>query len=123
MYTAPASGNRRIFVGAYDGRFAALDAATGATRWVREMPAAIHGAPTVMAGLVYFSTCGFCGQHGLPLCQARAERDLRTRCADREARLTFPEGQYSPIVADGERVYLTGATRVYGLVERKRSSR
>jgi len=30
----------------------------------------------------------------------------------------FPDGQYSPVVADGERVYLTGKGGVYGLEER-----
>jgi outer membrane protein assembly factor BamB len=123
VYTAPAVWNRRIFVGAYDGTFAALDAATGATRWVREMPAAIHGAPTVMAGLVYFSTCGFCGQHGSRSAKRGPNGTYALEARTGKLVWTFPEGQYSPIVADGERVYLTGATRVYGLVERKRSSR
>ena len=31
---------------------------------------------------------------------------------------TFPDGQYSPVVADRERVYVAGKAGVYGLEER-----
>jgi hypothetical protein len=37
---------------------------------------------------------------------------------------TFPDGKYSPVVADASRLYLVGYTRVYGLDEvRTRTSR
>ena len=73
-------------------------------------PASIHGAPTVMAGLVYLATCGFCGQQRRRATR-RAGRTAPTRSTRAPGKLvwTFPDGQYSPIVADGERVYLTGA--------------
>ena len=32
----------------------------------------------------------------------------------------FPDGQYSPIVADRERVYLVGSEAVFGLVSRRK---
>ena len=35
---------------------------------------------------------------------------------DRQAVWSFPDGKYSPVVAGPERVYLTGYTRLYGLV-------
>ena len=47
---------------------------------------------------------------GVRSAKKRAERHLRPRRAHGEARLAFPDGQYSPIVADAERVYLAGAT-------------
>ncbi len=118
VYTAPAVWDRKIFVGTYDGTFAALDAATGKQVWSRSMPAAVHGAPTVMDGLVYLSTCSYCGQHGARYSKrgpaATYALDART------GRLvwTFPDGTYSPIVADRDRVYLTGKARVYALAER-----
>ena len=87
------------------------------------MPAAVHGAPTVMAGLVYFSTCGFCGQHGSRYAKRGPNGTFALDARTGKLVWTFPDGQYSPVVADEERVYLAGATRVYGLVERKRSSR
>jgi outer membrane protein assembly factor BamB len=118
VYTAPAVWNRTVYVGTYDGLFYGLDAATGDTRWVREMPAAVHGAPTVMAGLVYMSTCGFCGQHGVRSAKKGPNGTYALDARTGKLVWRFPEGQYSPLVADGERVYLTGATRVYGLAER-----
>ena len=31
---------------------------------------------------------------------------------------TFPDGKYTPVVADAERLYLVGYARLYGMVER-----
>jgi outer membrane protein assembly factor BamB len=116
VYTAAAAYRDTIYVGSYDGNVYAFDAATGRRRWRYSSPGSIHGAPTVMGGLVYFSTCGTCGLKG----QRYAKRGPKVTFA-LDARTgkrvwTFPDGHYSPIVADGERVYLTGSTREYGLV-------
>ena len=118
VYTAPAVWNRTVYAGTYDGRFYALDAATGATRWVREMPAAVHGAPTVMDGLVYVSTCGRCGQHGVRSAKRGPFATYALNARTGKLVWTFGDGHDSPLVADEERVYLVGSTRVYGMVER-----
>ena len=118
VYTAPAVWNRTVYAGTYDGRFYALDAATGATRWVREMPAAVHGAPTVMDGLVYVSTCGRCGQHGVRSAKAGPFATYALNARTGKLVWTFGDGHYSPLVADEDRVYLVGSTRIYGMVER-----
>ena len=116
VYTAAAVYRKTVYVGSYDGNVYAFDAATGDLRWRHSSPGSIHGAPTVLGGLVYFSTCGTCGSHG----SRYAKRGPRTTFAldARTGKLvwTFPDGRYSPIVTDGQRVYLTGDTRVYGLV-------
>ena len=65
VYTAAAVWRKTVFVGTWDGTFIALDARTGEPRWRFDAPASITGAPTVLAGLVYFSTCGRCGAGGL----------------------------------------------------------
>jgi outer membrane protein assembly factor BamB len=118
VYTAPAVWQRKVYVGTYDGFFLALDAATGDVVWRHDTRGSIHGAPTVMDGLVYFSTCGTCGQHGA----RHAERGPRATYAldARTGRLvwTFPDGHYSPVVADTKRVYVVGSTRVYALDSR-----
>jgi hypothetical protein len=31
---------------------------------------------------------------------------------------SFPDGKYSPVVADEKRLYLVGYTRLYGMVEK-----
>jgi hypothetical protein len=118
VYTAPAVWKSRVYVGTYDGRFRAFDAATGDPVWTWDAPGAIHGAPTVMAGLVYFATTS----SGLATSKAKRKVKAGTRgifaLDARTGKLVWQQrgiGQYSPIVADSERVYMTGSTRVYGL--------
>jgi len=116
VYTAAAVWRREVIIGTYDGHLIAYNAATGGELWRHEAPAAIHGAPTVLDGLVYFSTCGSCGSHG----SRHAKSGPRgTYAVDaRNGRLVwkFGDGQYSPVVADSERMYLVGRTHVYGFV-------
>ena len=90
-------------MGSYSKRFYALDAGSGDVRWSFDAGGAISGAPTVLDGVVYFSTL--------------EREDVRTRRA-RPGRSsgTFDDGKYSPVVADKERVYLAGYKRLYGLL-------
>ena len=115
VYTAPAVWRRRVYVGTYDGRFYALDAATGDVRWVWSAPGSIHGAPTVMDGLVYFATCGTCGQRGSRYAKRGPRATFALDALTGKLVWRFPDGHYSPLVADRTRVYLAGSTRVYAL--------
>jgi outer membrane protein assembly factor BamB len=113
IYTGAAIWRHRVIVGTYSGEVIAYDAATGDVRWKHEAPSAIHGAPSVVNGLVYFSTCPVCGSHG-----SRSTKQGRagTFAVDaRTGRLVwkFTDGRYSPVVADQHRLYVTGRTRVY----------
>ncbi|HSL65188.1 MAG TPA: PQQ-binding-like beta-propeller repeat protein [Gaiellaceae bacterium] len=121
VYTAAAVWQKTVYVGSYDGNVYAFDAATGDERWRRELPAAIHGAPTILAGRIYFSTCGTCGQRGSRF--AKRGPSLTFALDARTGRVVwrFGDGHYSPVVADATRVYLAGSTSVYALVERKRA--
>jgi outer membrane protein assembly factor BamB len=69
----------------------------------------------VLGDLVYFSTCGSCSSfESNPRARRTFAVDVRTgRLAWR-----FPDGEYSPVIADRERLYLTGFTSLYGLVPR-----
>jgi len=119
VYTAAAAWRQRIYVGTWDGYFSAFNAATGDLLWRHEAEGGISGAPTVMAGLVYYSTFGkFTNSH------QRHVKDGPNRTYALDARTgkpvwQFPDGQYSPIVADRDRVYLVGSEAVFGLVSRK----
>jgi outer membrane protein assembly factor BamB len=111
-YSAAAIAQGRVYVGSYDHRLYALDLATGRVLWTHTSPGPVSGAPTVLGGLVYFSSCGSCSDY-------ESNPDARRTFAidARTGRLVwkFPDGEYSPIVTDGIRVYLTGFTVLYGL--------
>ena len=87
IYGAAAVWNRRVFVGTYDGKFYALDAATGDTDWQIEAPGAVHAAPTVMSGLVYYATCSSCG--------SEAQRSVKQG----------PDGTYAVRASNGRQVW------------------
>jgi outer membrane protein assembly factor BamB len=102
VYASPAVWRRRVLIGSYSGRFLALDAATGDERWRFRANGPISGSATVVNGVVYFATL-----------------KKRTYALDaRTGRLlwSFPDGQYTPVVADRERLYLIGHGVVYGMV-------
>jgi outer membrane protein assembly factor BamB len=123
IYSAAAVWHRTVYVGTYDGKFFAVNAATGDVRWRYDAPGAIHGAPTVMDGLVYFSTCQHCGHNGSRYAKSGPPGTYALDA--RTGRLVWRvrAGTYSPIVADGERVYLTGGGGVSGLLPVGRAGR
>jgi len=105
VYSSPAVWRDRIYAGSYDGSFYCFDAATGDILWKYRANGPISGSPTVVAGRVYFATL-----------------EDRTYALDAKTGgelWTFPDGQYSPVVADAERLYLVGHARIYGLVEQR----
>jgi outer membrane protein assembly factor BamB len=101
VYSSAAVWNKTVFVGSYDRRLYALDAGTGDVRWSFEANQRISGPATVIAGLVYFSTLG----HRTYALDARTGKRV----------WTFPDGRYASVVADPERLYLTGVRKVYAL--------
>lgn len=104
VYSSPAVWERMVFAGSYSGRFYAFDAATGRVIWQFRANGPISGSPTVVDGVVYFATLNE-RTYGL---DARTGRQL----------WTFPDGKYTPVVADAERLYVVGHARVYGMVSR-----
>jgi outer membrane protein assembly factor BamB len=104
VYSSAAVWRERILVGSYSGWFYAFDAATGNVRWRFRANGPISGSPTVLDGIVYFAT----------LKERTYALDARTG----KPVWSFPDGKYSPVVADRHRLYLVGYARVYGLVPR-----
>ncbi len=105
VYSSPAVWRRRVYVGSYSGRFYALDAATGDVRWRFRANGPILGSPTVVNGVVYFATL--------------KERSYALDARTGRVLWTFPDGKYTPVVADTDRLYLVGHARVYGLEEKR----
>ncbi len=116
VYAAAAVWRREVIVGTYDGHLIAYNAATGQELWNHTAPAAIHGAPGVLDGLVYFSTCPNCGSNGSR--SAKSGPSGTYAVSARNGRLVwrFTDGRYSPLVADSERIYIAGRTHVYAFV-------
>jgi len=119
VYSAAAVWNKTVYVGSYDGNVYAFDAATGDLRWRYSAQGSIHGAPTILRGLVYFSTCGTCGQNGSRYAKLGPRGTFALNARTGKLVWTFPDGQYSPAVADQERLYVAGRTRVYALAPRR----
>ena len=116
VYTAAAVWRKTVFVGTWDGNFVALDARTGNVRWRYDAPASITGAPTVLAGLVYFSTCGRCGAGGLRRVKNGPRGTWALNARNGDPVWHFPDGKYSALVADGRRIYISGRNKVYALI-------
>jgi outer membrane protein assembly factor BamB len=102
VYASPAVWDERIFVGSYSGSFYAIDAATGDIRWKFEADGPISGSASVVGDVVYFSTL--------------KGRTYGLAAATGRRIWSFPDGKYSPVVAGPDRLYLTGYTRLYGMV-------
>ena len=120
VYTAAAVWRKAVYVGTWDGVFFALDARTGDVRWRFDAPASITGAPTVLAGLVYFSTCGRCGVGGLRRVKTGPHGTFALNARNGSLVWKFHDGKYSPVVSDGRRLYVTGRTRVYAFITKVR---
>ena len=119
IYGAAAVYERKVFVGTYDGQFYALDAATGDTVWQVEAQGAVHAAPTVMDGLVYYAVCSTCGSEAQRAVASGLDATHALRARDGKRVWRFPAGKYAnPIVADDDRVYLTGRSQQFALAPR-----
>jgi outer membrane protein assembly factor BamB len=104
VYSSPAVWHQLVLIGSYDGTFYALDAATGSLRWRFKSNGRISGSATVVNGIVYFSTL--------------AQRTYALDAASGRLLWTWPDGKYSPVVADSERLYLVGYGRMWGMIHR-----
>ena len=103
VYSSPAVWNKTVYAGSYDDHLYAFDAATGDVRWRFRANGDISGSPTVVDGIVYFAT----------LKERTYALDARTG----KRLWSYPDGQYTPVVADVERLYLIGHAKLYGMVE------
>jgi outer membrane protein assembly factor BamB len=107
VYGSPAVWQGRVFVGSYDHTFYAFNAATGALLWKFHANGPISGSATVVNGIVYFATVNR-RTYGL---DARTGKQV----------WTYPDGAFTPVVTDGQRLYLVGWGKVYAFSPRKPS--
>jgi outer membrane protein assembly factor BamB len=105
VYSSPAVWNRRVYAGSYDHNLYCFDAATGDVRWRFHANGPISGSPTIIGRIVYFATL--------------SGRTYALNAVSGRQVWTFPDGKYSPVVADPKRLYLIGYAKVYGMVPRR----
>ena len=89
-----------VFVGSYDGDFYAFNAKSGAVRWKHPGGGRISGSATVIGNIVYFAGLDSKTTYGL---------DVRTGAQ----RFTYPDGAFTPVVADEHAIYLVGYGSIY----------
>jgi outer membrane protein assembly factor BamB len=124
IYGAAAVYRRKVFVGTYDGSLYALDAATGDTRWRIDAGGAVHAAPTVIDGLVYYAICSSCGSEAQRAVARGPDATYAVRARDGKRVWRFRDGKYAnPVVADEERIYVTGRALQYALEPRRAGRR
>jgi outer membrane protein assembly factor BamB len=82
-------------VGSYDGQFYAFNAQSGAVRWKHPGGGRISGSATVIGNVVYFA--------GL---DSRTTYGLNVKNGAQE--FSFPDGAFTPVVADEHAIYLVG---------------
>lgn len=120
VYGAAAVYKRKVFVGTYDGQLYALNAATGDTVWQIDAGGTVHAAPTVMDGLVYYAICSTCGSEAQRAVAGGTDAVYAVRARDGKRAWQFRGGgKYAnPVVADNERVYITGRSFQFAFAER-----
>jgi len=91
-----------VYIGAENGRFYALDARTGKVRWTYEVGGPIPGTATVIGHTVYVSSFQTKKTIGI---------DVRTH----KKTFEIDQAGYTPIVSDGQRLYLIGYYTLIGL--------
>ena len=91
-----------VYIGAENGRFFALDARTGKERWHYDVGGPIPGTATVIGHTVYTSSFKTRETTGL---------DVHTH----KPTFRLKDAGYTPMVSDGERLYLIGYYEVIGL--------
>jgi outer membrane protein assembly factor BamB len=104
VYASPAIWRGLVLVGSYGGSFYAFDAETGDIRWRFAANGPISGSATVIDGVVYFATL--------------AGRTYALAAGSGKLLWTYPDGKYTPAVAEKGRLFLVGYTKVYGMVPR-----
>jgi outer membrane protein assembly factor BamB len=92
-----------LYVGSYDGNMYAFNAQSGAVRWRHLVGGRISGSSTVIGNVVYFSNLGNKTTVGL-------------NAVSGQQVFTFPDGAFTPVIADYHALYLDGYATIYQLL-------
>jgi hypothetical protein len=92
-----------VYVGSYDGNMYAFNAQSGAVRWKHSAGGRISGSSTIVGNVVYYSDLGSKTTAGLNVVTGRQV-------------FSFPDGAFTPIIADYHALYLDGYAQIYQLL-------
>lgn len=92
-----------VYVGSYDRHLYAFNARSGAIRWTHGASERISGAATVIGNVVYYSVLRNRQTVGLDVVTGRQV-------------FSFPDGDFTPVIADYHAVYLDGYNTIYQLL-------
>jgi outer membrane protein assembly factor BamB len=92
-----------LYVGSYDGNMYAFNAQSGAVRWKHPSGGRISGSSTVIGNVVYYSDLGTKTTIGLNAVTGRQV-------------FSFPDGAFTPIIADYHALYLDGYGQIVQLL-------
>jgi len=123
IYTAAAVWRGRVYVGTYDGYFMAFNAATGDRLWRFSASSAIHGAPSVIDGLVYFAACPACGSVASRYAKQGERGTYALDALTGKQVWHWPDGVFSPAVADSQHLYIAGRSRVFSFAPKRRAQK
>jgi outer membrane protein assembly factor BamB len=99
-----------VYIGSYDGNFYAFNAQSGAIRWRHPVGGRISGSSTIVDNIVYFSDLG-----------SKTTTGLNVRTGRRV--FSFPDGAFNPVICDFGAIYLSGKSKLYQLLPRRRHPR
>jgi outer membrane protein assembly factor BamB len=106
VYGSPAvgspGGRPTVFIGSYDKSVYALDAQTGRVRWRRSLGGKISGTATLVGDTLWIASLGRHMTFAINAKNGRVEWQTA-------------RGEYTPVISDGRRIYLNGATSIFGL--------
>ncbi len=92
-----------VYVGSYDGNLYAFNARTGAVRWRHPAGGKISGSSTVIGNVVYYSDLA-----------TKSTAGLNTVTGQQV--FSFPDGAFTPVIADYHAIYLDGYSKIYQLL-------
>jgi outer membrane protein assembly factor BamB len=92
-----------VYIGSYSGTFYAFNAKSGAIRWKHVGGGRISGSATVVDNVVYYSALGSKDTTGLDAVTGKPV-------------FFFPDGAFSPVIADYHAIYLIGYASVYQML-------
>jgi hypothetical protein len=98
----------------------AFNAATGDRLWRFSASSAVHGAPSVISGLVYFAACPKCGSVASRYAKQGARGTYALDALTGKQVWHWPDGVFSPAVADSQHLYIVGRSRIFSFAPLRR---